>query len=116
MQTFCYINVSLEQHLAAAIRRQCEKSWAENLCRCVPMLVDMIIGSHDKPVKHFEPAVREMVIERCVIGAAPTCNRCDPHVIDRHVRLLLAELETLRNRQLTEGDWSDAPVPPLMCG
>ncbi|QNN22374.1 hypothetical protein HED60_08835 [Planctomycetales bacterium ZRK34] len=116
MQTFCHINVSLEQHLADAIIRQCEKTWADNLCRCVPMLVDMIISEHEKPVKHFEPAIREMIIERCVIGAAPTCHRCDPHVIDRHVRLLLGELEHIRSNQLEQGDWSDAPVPPLMCG
>jgi len=112
----CHIDTALQQNLSQAIDQHCDKPWAENLQRCVPIMVDLLVRNHSEPVRHLEPAIREVIVERCLVGSAPSAQHSDPHIIDRHVKLITRELELLRRHELTHGTWSDAPVPQQFFG
>lgn len=116
MSTGTDLTAELEQTLNQAIQRRGDIAWREDLSRCVPLMVELLSRSHDQSVDHLRSAVRELIVERCVIGSAACCGRSESDAIDRHVELLLAEMERQRRRQCRRGTWSDAPVPPQMFG
>ncbi|MBI1369655.1 MAG: hypothetical protein GC162_13500 [Planctomycetes bacterium] len=114
MNTQFHLNPELQSQLLASIDQYADAAWRDKLRRCAPQIIALVCDSHDQPVRHLQHPIRELIVEHCLCGAGQ--NDADPHTVDRHVKLVLAELEKLRGFQITAGDWSDAPVPPQMFG
>ena len=114
LRTQCQTNPRLQERLVHAIRQRAHHNWVEDLCHLAPMLIELLGEQHDRPVDQTEPAIRALLREHSRVTADPIFF--DPRAFDRHVRMLLVELESLRREQLEEGEWSDCEVPPQMFG
>ena len=87
------------------------------LAHCVPRLLDLLADSHDRPMHEMSVAVRQIVFEHSqqyYVTEGPA--KPDPQRLNACADRLVAELEKLRRAAVRRGMFSDAPVPPLMCG
>jgi hypothetical protein len=87
------------------------------LIHCVPRLLALLAESHDQPMHEVSVAVRQIVFEHsqpAYVGDGPA--KPDPQQLSACADRLIAELEKLRRAAVRHGMFSDAPVPPLMCG
>ena len=116
MVTQGLIENDLHRRLIAAICQRADADWIGDLCTCVDPILLLLRQDHDRPLADHEPSIRKIVTERCLTGAGGGMHYCRAESIDKHVALLMRELSKLVNIQLRRGEWSDAPVPPLMCG
>ena len=51
-----------------------------------------------------------------LVGRESSAEANEFDALEQRVIIVLQELEKLRQEFLQDGEWSDAPVPPLMCG
>ena len=114
MRTTCHVNPILHQRLVETIRERAHPKWAEELCYLTPMLIDLMADAHDRPVEQSEPAIRALLREHSRVTADPVFF--DPRAFERHVHMLVEELEALRRERLENGEWSEVCVPPQMFG
>lgn len=85
----------------------------------VPEFVSLIVHEHDRPVEELEPIVRRLIEEAdfvdengdTTIGAAT-----HEQEVGDQARLVIAALIELRADAADRGQWSDAPVTPIMFG
>ena len=87
------------------------------LTGCVPRLLELLAESHDQPMQQVSVAVRQIVFEHSrqyYVTEGPT--KPDPQRLNACADRLVAELEKLRRAAVRRSMFSDAPVPPLMCG
>ncbi len=85
--------------------------------QCVPRLLELLAESHDQPMRKVSVAVRQIVFEcsrPAYVGDGPA--KPDPQRLNACADRLVDELEKLRKAAVRRGMFSDAPVPPLMCG
>lgn len=80
--------------------------------RIRPVFIDLVAETHDRPACELAPIIRRSLIEEQFAVSSPA----SPVEIDREVERVIEALEDLRQAGLKNGDWSTAPVPPLMCG
>ena len=82
----------------------------------LPDLLEMVAEHHDRPVHHLAGTIRHRIIEHHFIDeSGDSCHDAWTRV-DLEVDILINALERLRQRAITQGQWSDAPVTPLMIG
>lgn len=110
-----HINPEFQQRLLNALRQQADEEWIEDLRLCLPIVLELMAEHHDQPTRQFAPAIRAVVRDRCVIGASEP-RRFGHEAMERHVELLITELEKLRDIQIRRGDWSESNTPPQMYG
>jgi hypothetical protein len=114
LKTHCHINAGLEQQLIDALRQRAMAGWADELIYAVPMFVDLLYESHDRPMYDLELAVRAMLREHTRVTADPIMF--DRHAMEHHVRLLVELLDHLRRQQMDAGQWSNTAAAPQMFG
>lgn len=112
----CHIDHETQNRLMDALAARCAADWVIDLHAYVPRLVDLLIGSHDQPIRHFEVAIRQIVRESAHCDDGGDACVCDPHHLDHRVHLLLEVLEEIRLERQQQSHWADVPVTPLMCG
>lgn len=80
--------------------------------RIQPAFIDLVAETRNRPACELAPIIRRSLIEEKLAVSSPA-SLLD---IDREVEQVIEALEDLRQAGLKNGDWSTAPVPPLMCG
>jgi len=90
----------------------CPVSWL------LPELLELVSEDHNRPVLELEPVIRRVVLENEFVGACPgvVVNEHHDDIIDLTVKMIVRSLEKVRRHALQRGEWSDAPITPLMCG
>ena len=81
-------------------------------------VLQIIAEHHDRPVEQVRPVLRRLVEEHAHFddsGDAVLDPKHDQSV-DQTVELFVEVLEQVRLEAYRQGNWSDAPVTPLMCG
>jgi hypothetical protein len=118
MQASTHCADHLERSLANAVgRHSADWPWMINVRHCVPQLAELLAETRDEPIERLAPAVRSVLLERCEVDVGgDLAEHSDYHQIEHATDLLLKEMERVRRIEFRRGDWSDAPVPPLMCG
>ena len=112
------IDVLSEVHgrLSRALCSQGGMDCEAQLSCCVPLLVDLLFEFHNEPIEHMTTAVRRVIIEHCVVDEGGDALTHDTHAMEAGASLIMEELSALRQELLDSGQWSEQPVPPLMCG
>jgi len=86
---------------------------------CVlPELLELLSEQHDQPAERLRPMIRRLILERGFPDAGGDCVPDDDFFeqVEAYVDMIVRVLEHVRRRALRRGQWSDAPVTPLMCG
>ena len=96
---------------------------AHSMCLCPPVwllpdLLAMVEESHDRPVRELTPTIRRMILEHNFVDAIGDglIESDEQARVERLVQVLVKVLEKVRKTALDEGQWSEAPVTPLMFG
>ncbi len=84
----------------------------------LPDLLALVAEKHERHVRHLAPAIRQMICDRTFLDECGDCavSIDNEQLVNRHVQLIVAVLEKVRLIALAQGDWSNAPVTPQMCG
>ncbi len=84
----------------------------------LPELLELVAEDHNRPVYELESVIRRVVLENEFVGACPGAVVDTHHddIIDHTVKMIVHSLERVRRQALERGEWSDAPITPLMCG
>lgn len=85
----------------------------------VPEFLNLVLEEHDRPIHELEPIIRRLIDEAdfvdengdTTIGA--TTHRRE---VDEQAKLVVAMLTEWRASAVEQGQWSDAPVTPIMFG
>ena len=81
-------------------------------------LVKLVAECHDQPVEHLEPAIRRIILEQesADIHGDNVVDALSRARMERYVHAVMEVLEHVRQQAVESGQWSDAPVTPLMFG
>jgi hypothetical protein len=92
----------------------------EHDCAGLNMLDDLLallMDRHDQPVKEWRQIIRRMVLDRMFTDhTGDSIAQHDAPTMDFQTDLIVHVLEEARQNAMTQGQWSDQPSPPLMCG
>ncbi len=84
----------------------------------LPELLELLSEQHDQPAERLRSMIRRLILERGFPDAGgdwlPDDSNYDQ--VEAYVDMIVRVLEHVRRRALRRGQWSDAPVTPLMCG
>jgi hypothetical protein len=94
---------------------------AEQVCpmrSLMPALVELLRENHHRPMTELRPTIHRLIEERDYLDECgdPCVDRQQDWLIAQYVDLLVDVLERVRCYHLTHGEWSNAPVTPLMHG
>lgn len=84
----------------------------------LPGLIRLILECADRPVTKFRPTIVRLIREQQFVEAAGDLI-VDPHSnvqTEQYVELTLRVLERVRRQTHEPGEWSNAPVTPMMFG
>jgi hypothetical protein len=81
-------------------------------------LMQLMSECHDQPVRQLEPAIRRIILEQesADIHGDNVVDALSRAHMERHVNTVIDVLERIRQQAMLNGQWSDAPVTPLMFG
>jgi hypothetical protein len=109
------LDVEIEDRLIRKLSHRCDPRWRVDLPGYLPRLVQMLNQSHDRPMTEYAEAIRTIMREHSRVDHGDSRGEIAKS-LNRHVKLVIETLEQIRVERLERGQWSDAPVPPLMCG
>jgi hypothetical protein len=110
------LTVEAERELWLLLQSQCDVRWFQELNHCVRNLAELLIETHDRPIEELAEPVRHLIVENCQVDDAGDAPVHDEQSLENQIRIVLRGLDRVRHVHLRRGDWSDMPVPPLMCG
>lgn len=113
MKTLCHVDPLLQESLLKSLEKRSDPNWLHAVRECVPICLDLMAEAHEKPAQRYEPIIRTILHDHCRIPLHPTQENAE---LDRHVQLLVRELERTRVELCAAGEWSQVPCPPLMFG
>lgn len=107
-----FLQASPEQHRDVSIPDSCTIMWL------TPVLVDMMAETHEQPADKLGPMIRRLLVEQhfCDDNGDNVVADAEEELLDNLVRLIVQVLERVRRSAIANGQWSNAPVTPLMCG
>lgn len=81
-------------------------------------LVEMVAAAHDRPVRELEPMIRRVITEQSFVDeCGDTVMDCqDMEMVECQVQVVLKVLESVRQKAMASGQWSDVPLTPQMFG
>ena len=81
-------------------------------------LMQLVSECHDQPVRQLEPAIRRIILEQesADVHGDDVVDALSQARVERHVNAVIDVLEQIRQQAVHNGQWSDAPVTPLMFG
>lgn len=109
---FCHIDVETEHRLIEAITARCAADWVTDVHRYAPQLVHLMAQGRHEPAKNHATTIRQIVNAYSRVNAF----NASPEEMERHIQIIIMAMDELRRDQLKAGEWSDAPVPPMMFG
>jgi len=104
-----------EARLIELIASRCAAEWVTDLHRVVPRLIQLLAESGEGHLHHLHPQVDLIVRDVLDAGECDSVSP-DPHHVAHQVDQLLQAMAELRRERRNAGDWSAAPVPPIMFG
>lgn len=85
----------------------------------VPEFLNLVLEEHDRPIHELEPIIRRLIDEADFVdenGDTTIGATTHGHEVEEQARLVVAMLMELRASATEHGQWSDAPVTPIMFG
>ena len=84
----------------------------------LPDLVQMIQQSHERPVQELSPTIRCLLVEQHFAddNGDNVIDVQEEALVNEMVDLLVRVLLKVRAQAIHVGQWSDAPVTPIMFG
>lgn len=116
MDTQANVRRELREKLCRAIEQRADRRWAEDLVRCVPVVIDLVDQEHQRPVRELAPSIRRILTEWCLTGTGGPARNYSEADLERHLELVIREMEKVREVQLRRGEWSSQQTPPEMFG
>jgi hypothetical protein len=116
MESYLKESNGCDYGLKEAIRDGAAADWREDLCLCVPHLIELMESAHNRPMSDSRDAIRSVVADYCMRGDLGEMHEGGSVMLEVHVKLLVKELEKCRRVRIDKGNWSDAPIPPQMFG
>lgn len=83
----------------------------------VDELVVLLVAYHDQSTDTLRSKVRRLVLEHMFTAdGGDSVMAHDAPSMDSQVDMIVHVLENARQRAFNQGDWSNQPAAPLMCG
>lgn len=84
----------------------------------LPDLVQMISQSHEKPVQELAPTIRCLLVDQHFAddNGDNVIDDQEEAMVNEMADLLVSVLLQVRTKAIHGGQWSDAPVTPIMFG
>ncbi|MCC6580046.1 MAG: hypothetical protein IT440_06355 [Phycisphaeraceae bacterium] len=86
--------------------------------RLLPQMGQLLMECHWRPVADITLTIQRLIFEQTFVCDQGEISRrgCEQLGVDQQVKLMLRVLEDVRQLLVSNGEWSDRPATPLMCG
>jgi len=109
---YCHLDLETERELIETISTRCAADWIADVHKFAPHLVHLLQESHRTPAREHAATVRQIVADH---SRTQEFSR-DLVAIEKKLEVIIESMEQVRKHRLASGQWSDAPVPPMMFG